>query len=95
MPGYLYILVSRRNGTLYVGSTVDLSQRMEQHRSKAVDGFTRRYNVLHLVHAEAYGDIREARARERQIKAWRRAWKIALIEADNPQWLDLSERRRL
>lgn len=91
MAGYLYILASKRNGTLYVGSTIDLTRRIEQHRAKAVEGFTRRYNVMRLVHSEAYEDIRDARARERQIKAWRRAWKIALIEAENPQWLDLSE----
>ena len=85
----VYILASRRNGTLYIGVTGHLALRIEQHRSMAVPGFTRRYKVTHLVHVEWFEDIRDAIAREKQLKGWNRAWKIKLIEASNPQWLDL------
>jgi putative endonuclease len=87
---FLYILASGRNGTLYVGVTNDLARRMMEHKGKLVPGFTRKYGVDKLVYVEEYGSILEARAREHAMKRWRRAWKIALIEKDNPAWRDLS-----
>jgi putative endonuclease len=88
---FVYILASRRNGTLYVGVTNDLARRMSEHKSKLVPGFTRKYRVDKLVYFEEYPSILEARARERALKRWDRAWKLALIEEMNPQWRDLSE----
>ncbi len=86
---YVYILASRQNGTLYIGVTSDLIQRGYQHRTSAVDGFTKRYGVKLLVHCEEYGDVRVAIQREKTMKHWSRAWKIALIESRNPEWRDL------
>jgi putative endonuclease len=88
---FVYILASRRNGTLYVGVTNDLARRISEHKSKLVPGFTRKYRVDKLVYFEEYPSILEARARERALKRWDRAWKLALIEEMNPQWRDLSE----
>ena len=88
---FVYILASRRNGTLYVGVTNDLARRMSEHKSKLVPGFARKYRVDKLVYFEEYPSILEARARERALKRWDRAWKLALIEEMNPQWRDLSE----
>jgi putative endonuclease len=88
---FVYILASRRNGTLYVGVTNDLARRMSEHKSKLVPGFTRKYRVDKLVYFEEYPSILEARARERALKRWDRVWKLALIEEMNPQWRDLSE----
>jgi len=88
---FVYILASRRNGTVYVGVTNDLVRRISQHKSKVVPGFTRKYNVDKLVYFEEYASILEARARERALKRWDRAWKLALIEAMNPRWRDLSD----
>jgi putative endonuclease len=88
---FVYILASRRNGTLYVGVTNDLVRRISEHKSKVVPGFTRKYNVDKLVYFEEYASILEARARERALKRWDRAWKLALIEERNPQWRDLSD----
>ena len=85
----MYILASRRNGTLNIGVTGDLLRRIAQHKALAVPGFTRKYRVTTLVYVERYGDIREAIAREKQLKGWNRAWKLKLIEASNPNWLDL------
>lgn len=90
MAGHLYILSSRRNGTLYIGCTTDLPKRIYEHRTGLVPGFTRRYNVKRLVYFETYDDISDAIVRERRIKEWRRAWKIQLIEKDNPHWEDLA-----
>ena len=87
---FVYILASRRNGTLYVGVTNDLVRRMSEHKSKLVPGFTRKYRVDKLVYFEQYASILEARARERVLKRWQRAWKLALIEKMNPQWRDLT-----
>jgi putative endonuclease len=87
---FLYILASGRNGTLYIGVTNDLARRMTEHKSKLVPGFTARYGVDKLVYVEEYSSILEARAREHSMKRWKRAWKIALIEKDNPTWRDLS-----
>jgi putative endonuclease len=87
--GWTYMLASARNGTLYVGSAVDLSFRIYEHKHKLRPGFTSRYGVTMLVWYEAYPSIIEARHREYDIKKWRRAWKLALIESMNPQWHDL------
>ena len=86
---WVYILATRRNGTLYTGVTTDLIRRVWEHRDGVTPGFTSRYGVKRLVWHEVHGDVRVAIAREKAIKRWRRAWKLALIEADNPQWLDL------
>jgi putative endonuclease len=86
---FVYIMASRRNGTLYVGVSSDLVQRVWQHKSKSVPGFTTKYGVDRLVYFEAHGDAARAIRREKQIKKWRRAWKIELIEQDNPHWQDL------
>ena len=87
--GYVYILASRRNGTLYTGVTSDLSQRVWDHKQDVHEGFTRRYQVHRLVYFEEHPDIRDAILREKQIKKWKRAWKIRLIEEMNPEWRDL------
>ncbi|MBK5960952.1 excinuclease ABC subunit C [Rhodoplanes elegans] len=87
---FVYILASKRNGTLYVGVTNDLMRRVAEHKAKRVPGFTRQYGVDQLVHAEPFDSILEARARERTLKRWHRAWKLALIEQSNPGWRDLS-----
>jgi putative endonuclease len=88
---FVYILASGRNGTLYVGVTNDIIRRMSEHKGKLVPGFTRKYGVDKLVYLEEYASILEARARERAVKRWSRAWKLALIEKTNPQWRDLSD----
>ena len=85
------MLTSKRNGTLYIGVTNDLAQRVEQHRLGLVEGFTKKYGLKNLVWAEEHADIESAIHREKQLKKWRRAWKLRLIEEDNPSWEDLSE----
>jgi putative endonuclease len=85
----VYILASRRNGTLYVGVTSDAARRVWQHRSGVVEGFTRDYGVRTLVFAEFHETMEDAIVREKRIKKWRRAWKLELIEQHNPQWRDL------
>lgn len=82
-------MASRRNGTLYLGVTSDLAIRAYQHRNALVDGFTKEHGCTMLVWFDGYDDLQEARRRELQMKKWKRAWKIALIEQDNPQWRDL------
>jgi putative endonuclease len=89
-PFFVYILASKRNGTLYVGVTNNLARRMLEHKNKLVRGFTRQYGVDQLVYFEAFDSILEARAREHSMKRWRRAWKIKLIEEANPNWDDLT-----
>ena len=89
MGGYVYILASRKNGTLYTGVTADLEQRMWQHREGERKGFTKDYDVTRLVWYRDYADIRDAIDEEKRIKRWRRKWKLELIEAMNPQWHDL------
>ena len=86
----VYILASRRNGTLYVGVTSDLPRRLSQHREGELGGFTKRYRVHMLVYYEIHDSMASAITREKQIKEWKRAWKVELIERDNPQWLDLA-----
>ena len=85
----VYILASERNGTLYTGVTSDLVGRTWQHREHMVDGFTKKYEVTMLVWFEMHGDMESAIRREKQIKAWKREWKIRLIEESNPYWNDL------
>ena len=87
--GHVYILASRRNGTLYLGMTSDLVGRVYRHRKGATGGFTDRYWVKRLVYVEAHEEIELAIAREKRLKRWRRQWKIDLIERSNPDWRDL------
>jgi putative endonuclease len=87
---FVYILASRRNGTLYVGVTNDLARRVSEHMDKIVPGFTRRHGVNILVWYEMHGDVNDAIAREKQIKGWNRAWKLRLIEKSNSGWNDLT-----
>ena len=89
MGGYVYILASDRNGTLYIGVTNDLVRRIHEHREGSVEGFTKRHAAEHLVYFEAYDAIRDALQREKTLKKWRRAWKVSSIEESNPNWRDL------
>lgn len=89
---YVYILASRRHGTLYTGVTNDLIRRVQEHRESMLPGFTKRYGVLRLVYFEMFGEIGDAIAREKKLKRWRRDWKIALIEENNLDWDDLWSR---
>ena len=91
MTAHVYVLASRRNGTLYVGVTTNLAARIDAHKNKLVAGFTRRYGVDKLVHVETFESILEARGRERSLKRWHRKWKLELIEKSNPHWDDLSD----
>jgi len=86
---FVYMLASGRHGTLYVGVTNDVFRRVAEHREGAVPGFTRRYGVKQLVRYEEHADIHDAIAREKTLKRWRRDWKIALLEKENPRWNDL------
>jgi len=88
----VYILASRRNGTLYTGLTNNLVRRGRQHRNGLIEGFTKKYGVHRLVWFEMHEDIYSAIRREKQIKKWYRAWKIALIEKSNPEWEDLYDK---
>ena len=87
--GYVYFLTNRPNGILYVGVTSDLARRVYEHRTGVIDGFTRRYSLKRLVYFEVFDDIQTAIQREHNIKHWSRAWKVRLILANNPDWLDL------
>jgi putative endonuclease len=89
MDYFVYMLASRRNGTLYVGVANDIARRVGKHKDKAVPGFTKRYGANILVWYETFTDIDDAIAREKQIKGWNRAWKIRLIEEKNSGWNDL------
>ena len=86
---YVYILASRRNGTLYTGVTSNLVKRAWQHRNGEIDGFTKKYDVKRLVYYETHQTAEPAIKREKQIKKWNRQWKLRLIEEDNPDWKDL------
>jgi putative endonuclease len=88
-PGWVYLLASKRNGTLYLGVTSNPRQRVWQHREGVIEGFSKRYGCKILVWIEYHADLQDARARELQMKKWKRAWKVELIERENPQWLDL------
>jgi len=85
----VYILASKRNGTLYTGVTSDLSDRVNKHKQDLIAGFTKRHKVHTLVYYELHHTMPEAIRREKQIKEWQRAWKIRLIESMNPEWVDL------
>ncbi|MBN1485425.1 MAG: GIY-YIG nuclease family protein [Chloroflexia bacterium] len=85
----VYILASKRNGTLYIGVTSDLVKRVWQHKNDVIGGFTKEYGVYTLVYYELHSSMAEAIRREKQLKKWNRAWKIALIEEENPHWFDL------
>jgi putative endonuclease len=89
MRCWVYILASKRSGTLYVGVTSNLDARVYQHKHDLFSGFTKRYGVHRLVWFEEHDDIRQAIEREKQIKGWNRAWKIRVIERVNPDWKDL------
>ncbi|MCC2111867.1 MAG: GIY-YIG nuclease family protein [Hyphomicrobiales bacterium] len=86
----VYILASRKHGTLYIGPTSNVRERLDQHRSGSVRSFTHKYRVSRLVYVEFYETLDEARSRERQMKKWRREWKIRLIESINPDWSDIA-----
>ena len=86
---WVYMLASKPNGTLYIGVTNDLGRRVFEHKSKAANGFTAKYDVSMLVWYETYADITEAIAREKMLKKWHRAWKVRLIMEMNPEWDDL------
>jgi putative endonuclease len=86
---YVYILASKKYGVLYIGVTNDLIRRVYEHKNDLVKGFTQKYKVHHLVYYELHNDVREAITREKQMKKWRRKWKIELIEELNPGWKDL------
>ncbi len=86
----VYIRATRKDGPLYIGVTNDLTRRVHEHKSHVIRGFTARYNVDQLVYCETYDDPDAAIAREKQLKRWRRDWKVALIEEANPDWRDLS-----
>jgi putative endonuclease len=87
---FVYILASRKHGTLYVGLTNNVIKRAHQHKTKVVRGFTERYDVDKLVYFETFDDPASAIAREKQLKKWHREWKLQLIEKENPGWVDLS-----
>ena len=89
MGGYTYIMANKRNGTLYIGVTNDLSRRVWEHKNKLVKGFTSRYKVHTLVWYEAFDRIEDAIHREKQMKEWNRKWKLNVIEERNPTWRDL------
>ncbi len=89
MQYYVYILASAPNGTLYIGVTNDLVRRVYEHREALADGFTKRHGVKTLVYYEIHDSPEQAIRREKALKRWNRDWKIALIEHDNPQWIDL------
>lgn len=90
-PFYVYILASKKNGTIYIGFTDDLQRRVREHKEKCVSGFTARYNVHKLVYFEEFNNSDDAFIRESRMKKWKRAWKLELIERKNPEWIDLVE----
>ena len=89
--GFVYIMASRRNGTIYIGVTSDLSKRVWEHREGKTEGFTKRYGCKTLVWFERHETIEAAITREKQMKEWKRAWKLRVIEEKNPDWDDLFE----
>ena len=86
---YIYIMASRRNGTLYIGVTSDLVKRVYEHRNDLTEGFTKKYGIHTLVYYETTDNVEGAIIRERRLKKWKRSWKIELIEKENPEWKDL------
>ena len=92
LSGYVYIMASGRNGTLYIGSTSDLAKRAWEHRNGVVEAFTRKYGCKLLVWYQAFESLEAARLREKQMKEWKRLWKLREIETMNPDWDDLYDR---
>ncbi|MGB0887410.1 MAG: GIY-YIG nuclease family protein, partial [Vicingaceae bacterium] len=88
---FVYILASKRNGTLYISATNDLEKRIFEHKNKIFKGFTQKYNVTQLVYFEEFDNSDETFTRERRLKKWNRAWKLILIEKENPRWKYISE----
>jgi len=88
-PGYVYIMASQRNGTIYLGVTSNLPKRVHEHREGLIEGFTKKHGCRFLVWYEGYDDIQEARATELRMKNWNRQWKLKRIERMNPEWNDL------
>ena len=88
---YVYIMASQKQGTLYIGVTSDLKKRVYEHKNDLIDGFTKKYQVHKLVYCESTDDVKAAIQREKQLKKWKRQWKIDLIEEDNPEWRDLND----
>ncbi len=88
---FVYMLASKRNGTLYIGVTNNLLKRVHQHKNDVKEGFTRKYNVHSLVYYEVFNRIQDAITREKRMKKWKRQWKMELIEKSNPNWEDLFE----
>jgi len=86
---YVYIMASKRNGTLYIGLTNNLLRRIYEHKNDIIEGFTKKYSVHNLVYYERHNDVNRAINREKQMKKWERQWKINLIQKTNPQWKDL------
>ncbi|HTK85119.1 MAG TPA: GIY-YIG nuclease family protein [Patescibacteria group bacterium] len=87
---YVYILCSEKYGTLYIGMTSNLAKRLWEHQNEVIEGFTQKYKVHKLIYFEKYDSFEPAALREKRLKAWKRDWKIRLIEEHNPHWLDLS-----
>ena len=89
---YVYILASKKDGVLYIGVTSDIKKRIHEHKEGLIDGFSKKYHVKRLVYYEIHENAESAITREKNMKAWKRDWKIELIEKDNPEWEDLFER---
>jgi putative endonuclease len=92
MGGWVYIMSDKPHGTLYIGVTAHLARRVWEHREGVVPGFTKRYGLKRLVYAESHEEIPYAIHREKTLKTWRRAWKVNLIQSQNPHWDDLGDR---
>jgi len=88
---YVYIITNKRNGTLYIGHTDNIEKRMDEHRRGIFEGFSKKYGLKHLVWVERHDARQDAFRRERQMKAWKRQWKLDLIEEHNPEWQDLMD----
>ncbi len=86
---YVYLLSSQKNGTLYIGVTSNLIRRIREHKEGKVEGFTKKYKIDKLVYYEVYGEVGMALYREKQLKKWKREWKLDLVEKENPNWKDL------
>ncbi len=95
MAAYVYLMTNRPHGILYIGVTTNIARRAWEHREGAIEGFTSKYGLKRLVFVETHEDITAAIRRERRMKTWRRAWKVRLIEAANPEWEDLYDKLAL
>ncbi len=89
---FVYILASKRNGTLYIGVTNNIVRRVFEHKNNLIEGFTKKYQIHSLVYFEQYNNIEHALKREKQLKWWKRKWKLELIEKSNPEWEDLYDK---